>query len=60
MEILSIKSVGGTSAPRSAPFKVMAERPGIKLTGHTTTGSGRAGTGLVTPRTTTGEPPHPS
>jgi len=49
MEILSIRSVGGTPALRSALFKVMAEQPGIKLTGHTTTRSGQAGTGLVTP-----------
>jgi hypothetical protein len=49
MDILSSQSVGGTPALRSALFKVMAEQPGIKLIGHTTTRSGRAGTGLVTP-----------
>jgi hypothetical protein len=49
-EILS-HPVGATPALRSALFKVMAEQPGIKLIGRTTTRTGRTGIGLMMDRT---------
>lgn len=48
-EILSQDPVGATPALRSALFKVMAEQPGIKLIGRTTTRTGRTGIALMSP-----------
>ncbi len=48
-EILGQDPVGATPALRSALFKVMAEQPGIKLIGRTTTRTGRTGIALMSP-----------